>query len=203
VPPDEEPEGLGELRDPYAAAAARMGERRAAEAAALRAGGAGGADGSAPDALEARPRRRFLVKLLVGLAVLALFARVGLARRPQPPALAASCATPAFALSATTVKQARPVSFTIVGPDDGRYVIGVNTTAFRHKPDGGYDPVPLPGVDPVKDVVVVGVRPMKNCRRTGFFGLPVRLGDTRVTLYALTPTGTTELARKTITVTQP
>jgi hypothetical protein len=174
-----------------------MAERRAAEAEAAR------AESAAPDALAARPRRRFLLKLFVGLMVLGLLARVGIARRPQPPALAASCTTPAFALSATTVKQARPVSYTIVGPNDGRYVIGVNTTEFRHKAEGGYDPVPLPDVDPVKDVVFEGVKPMKGCRRTGFFALPIRLGEARIALYELTPTGTTELARKTVTVVAP
>jgi hypothetical protein len=196
VPPDEEPEGLGELRDPYAAAADRMAERRAAEAAEA-------AEPTAPDALMARPRRRVGVKLFVGLVLLALLARAGLSRRPQPPAIAASCTTAAFALSATTVKQARPVSYTIVGPNDGRYVIGVNTTEFRHKPEGGYDPVPVPGADPLRDVVFDGVKPMKNCQRTGLFALPIRLGEARVSLYELTPTGTTELARKTVTVTAP
>ncbi|MDQ1711099.1 MAG: hypothetical protein QOE45_549 [Frankiaceae bacterium] len=180
-----------------------MAERRAAEAAAAAAErGPGAAHADAPDALQARPRRRFGAKVFVGVAVLLLLLRVGLARRPEPPALAASCTTPAFALSATTVKQARPVSFTIVGPDSGRYVIGVNTTGFRHQPEGGYVAVPIPGRE--KDVITgAGVQPMKGCRRTGYFALPISPGDATVTLYELTSTGTVELAHRTVTVTPP
>jgi hypothetical protein len=191
-----------------------MAERRAADAADASdppdgpdgPGGPGGPDGpdgrDAPDALLARPRRGIAFKVFIGLGVLLLLLRLGIARRPQPPALAASCTTPAFALSTMTVKQARPLSYAIVGPDAGRYVIGVNTTEFRHKAEGGYEPVPIPGRE--NDVIVAaGVKPMKNCRRTGFFALPIALGDARVTLYELTPTGSRELARETVTVTKP
>jgi hypothetical protein len=181
-----------------------MAERRAAEDAADRALGAPGngtGDGT-PDALLVRPRRRILLKVFVGFGVLLLLLRLGIARRPKPPDLAADCARPAFALSALTVKQSRPLSYAIVGPNDKRYVLGVNTTAFTHKPEGGYAPVPIPGRE--NDVIVAaGVEPMTGCKRTGFFALPIALGDARVTLYELTADGTVELDRKTVTVTKP
>ena len=211
MPPDEEPEGLADLRDPYEAAARRMDERRAAEAAGD--GGSGGSrsgsegdaagdgDRRAPDLLAARTRRRVLPKFLIGLGAILLLMRLGAARQPKPPDLATDCTTPAFALSAESVKQARAVTFTIVGPDTKRYVLGVNTMAFVPSPRGGYHAVPLRGRE--EDMLLPTVKPMKGCRATGLFALPVEVGEHQVKLYELTPAGTIEVERKTIEVTAP
>lgn len=171
-----------------------MAERRAAEQAT------GGEGPAAPDALWARPRRKIGVKLLIGVAVLVLIARVGAARRPPAPVLAASCTTPSFALSAYTVKQARPLVYTIVGPEDRRYVLGLDTLTFVRQDDGGWNAVPAPG-DEDSYLIPAGVAPMKHCRRTGLFSLPVPVGEHVLTLYELKGTQAPEIQRVTVTVT--
>jgi hypothetical protein len=155
---------------------------------------------SAPDLLAVRRRRRVLPKVTTGLAVLGAFFLITNASRPKPPALAADCAKPAFALSAESVKESRPVWYTIVGPDTKRYVLGVNTAGFVRRADGGYDAVPVRGRENAM-IVAAGVKPMKGCRRTGYFGLPVPPGTHEVTLYELTDAGTVAVERRNIEVT--
>ena len=195
-PPD--PEGRGGY-DPYAAAAERIAARAEAARAEGRTAERGAGGPAPPDALRA-PSRHVGGKILIGAAFLLLLQQIGAARRPPAPTLAPNCTAAAFKLSANTVKQARPLTYTIVGPDGHRFVLGVDTASFVHNPDGGWSAVPLQGADDSFEVAA-GVKPMKGCRRTGLFSLPIPLGEHTVTLYELTDTGAVELERQTITVT--
>lgn len=155
-----------------------MAARREAEAAEAR----------AEDAVlrgDRRPKRNVLTKAAVGLLGLLLLATAAVARRPRPPELPPSCEVPAFALS-SPVKQARPVAFTIVGPPDRRYAIGVDTAGFVRE-GGAWHAVPLRGA---AGTVVVRDELMPSCKRTGAFAMNLPLGRHFVTLYELRPDGT-------------
>jgi hypothetical protein len=158
-------------------------------------------DPGAPDALWARPRRGVGSKILIGVGLLALLGYIGASRRPPPPNLAPNCEKASFALSSATVKAAKPLTYTIVGPNAHRYVLGVDTLSFVRADDGSYSAVPVPGREDSYEVAA-GVKPMKGCRRTGIFALPVPPGDHVVTLYELTDTDVVEVERQTITVTE-
>jgi hypothetical protein len=155
----------------------------------------------APDALWARPRRGVGTKVLMGVALLALLGYIGAARRPLPPKLAPNCEKASFALSSDTVKAAKPLTYTIVGPNGHRYVLGVDTLSFVRADDGSYGAVPIRGREDSYEVAA-GVKPMKGCRRTGVFSLPVPVGEHVITLYELTDTDVVEIERQTITVTE-
>jgi hypothetical protein len=190
-----------------------MSERRAAEQAAAAAAGAptapgspggpgtpGGAGGpAAPDALWAKPRRGIASKVLIGAGLLLLLGFIGASQKPSSPALAASCTKPAFALSTYTPKQARPVTFSVVGPPDRLYTLAVDTLTFEHEADGGWTPVPAPGRE--ESVILVRVKPLKKCRTSGVFALPVPLGTHTVTLFELTGAQAPEVARTDVLVT--
>ncbi|HEU0130942.1 MAG TPA: hypothetical protein VFQ85_08130 [Mycobacteriales bacterium] len=183
-----------------------MAAKRAEEDAAARATAPSAAD-DVPDALYAVPSRRIGRKLALGLGLLLLLMWIGVNRRPKPPFLEVSCTTPAFALSTHEVEFAHPVTYTVVGPEAEKLVIGVDTQTFRHLDGaGGYEPVPLPGTDP-RPIIAAGHlsreegHPMKGCRRSGVFALPITPGPHVVILYELTPTGATEVARQDVTVT--
>lgn len=139
---------------------------------------------------------------MLGLVVLLFLMRLGTARRPQPPDLAADCTKPAFKLSVTSVAQNRPVAYTIVGPEGRRYVLGFDTSTFAPRPDGGWDAVPKPGRED-SVLVAAGVEPMKGCSRTGFFATPVPIGTHTVTLYELTDRGVLFVDEQEIEVTEP
>jgi hypothetical protein len=154
----------------------------------------------APDALWARPRRNVGTKILFGVGLLALLGYIGASRQPAPPKLAPNCEKASFALSSTTVRAAKPLTYTIVGPNGHRYVLGVDTLSFVRNDDGSYAAVPAPGRENSYEVAA-GVKPMKGCRRTGVFALPVPPGEHVITLYELTDTDVVEVERQTITVT--
>jgi hypothetical protein len=182
-------------RDPYEAHADRVAAEHAT----------GGprtdqrAEAEAPDLLRAPPRRVGR-KILAGFAFLLFLQQVAASRKPPAPDLAANCTTPSFALSTHSVKQARPLTYTIVGPDGGRFVLGVDTASFVPQPDGGWAAVPLPGGEDSYEVAAPA-QPMKGCRRTGLFALPVRLGAHVVTLFELRGSTAVEIQREPITVT--
>jgi hypothetical protein len=158
------------------------------------------AEPEAPDALWARPRRNVGTKILIGVGLLALLGYIGASRQPAPPKLAPNCEKASFALSSATVRAAKPLTYTIVGPDGHRYVLGVDTLSFVRNADGSYGAVPMPGRENSYEVAA-GVKPMKGCRRTGVFALPVPPGEHVMTLYELTDTDVVEVERQTITVT--
>jgi hypothetical protein len=173
-----------------------MAERREAEEAERRRAEAA----AAPDALVAKPRRRLGMKVGFGLALILLIGAIGTARRPSAPDLAADCVNAAFKLSANAVKQARPLTYTIVGPETKRFVLGLDTRTFVRDAEG-WAAVPLPGKEDSYEVAA-GVEPTTGCRRTGIFGLPVPLGDHTITLYELRENDVVEVAHQTITVTE-
>ena len=130
-----------------------------------------------------------------------LLATAALTRAPKAPELATSCVTPAFAME-TPAKQNRPVAFTMVGPSDRRYALGVNTATFVRQ-DGQWFPVPLLG-KPATEVVIVAAKAMPECKRTGVFNVPVPVGEVTVTMYELTEDrGAVEVQRETLAVLDP
>ena len=137
--------------------------------------------------------------MLLGLIVLLFLMRLGTARRPQAPDLAADCAKPAFALSATSVRQGAPVSFTIVGRAGRTYALGFDVRSFERSADGRWVPVP-----PVAEgsLVAAAPEPMPaDCSRTGYFAVPVPPGTHTVSLYELHALGPLFVAQQKITVT--
>ena len=146
-----------------------------------------------------KPSRNITRKVLLGLVIIGFLMRLSAERRPEAPAVAADCATPSFTLSTPTVPQAGPVAFTIVGPEGRRYVLGFDTKTFTPRPDGGWDPVPLPGR---ADSVLVAAEPgdLPGCRREGYFATPVPLGSHTVTLYELTDRGVLFVAQQELEV---
>lgn len=183
-----------------------MAARREAEARAARADAAatgGGEDGGDGPVLrgDRRPKRNVLAKAGVGLAGLMVLAMAAMARAPRPPRLAADCIKPAFAVS-SPAKQHRPIAFTIVGPSDRRYALGVDTATFVEQ-GGAWVPVPQAGKT-ADDVVVVKDEAMPRCARTGAFSLGLPLGRHTVTLYELVPgRGAIEIQRETLELVEP
>jgi hypothetical protein len=181
-----------------------MAERRAAEQAGAGAPAAPAAPAApsgpaAPDALWTKQRRGIGTKVLIGAGLLLLLGYIGASQKPSAPPIAASCTKPAFALSTYTPKQARPVTFSVVGPPGKIYTLAVDTLTFEHQPQGGWTAVPAPGRE--ESVVLVRVKPFKKCRTAGIFALPVPLGAHTVTLFELTGTQAPEVARADILVT--
>ncbi|HEV2889377.1 MAG TPA: hypothetical protein VGX28_03295 [Frankiaceae bacterium] len=149
-----------------------------------------------------RPKRNVLAKVGIGLVALLALGTAALARQPRPPALPASCDRPSFAL-ASPAKQSRPLAYTMVGPEEKRYMLALNTSGFVRDAGGAWRPVTLPG-RPRDQVVYVGDEPMTGCRRSGVLNLPVPLGEHVVTMYELPPTGSAvEVARQTVEVVAP
>jgi hypothetical protein len=144
--------------------------------------------------------RNVVRKVMLGLVLILFILRIGSERRPHPPDLAADCARPAFLLSRTTVAQAGPVAFTMVGPAGRRYALGVDVATFTET--GA--PVPRPGH---ADSVLVpdnGRKPMpKECVKDGFFALPVPVGTHTVTMVELTDRGAVFVAQQDVEVTEP
>ena len=114
--------------------------------------------------------------------------------------VAANCERPAFELS-SPARQNRPAAYTMVGPADRRYALGIDTATFVDR-GGTWVPVPQPG-HPADQLVAVSAEPMPDCRRIGFVGLPLALGPHTVTMYELTPSGAVEVQRATIELVPP
>jgi hypothetical protein len=141
-----------------------------------------------------------LRKVGIGLMCLMVLATAALIRRPRPPLLAANCEKPTFELS-SPAKQNRPAAYTMVGPADRQYALGIDTATFVNR-GGSWVPVPQPG-RPADQLVAVSAEPMPRCRRIGYLGLPLALGQHTVTMYELTPTGAVEVQRATIELVPP
>jgi hypothetical protein len=181
---------MDDLSDPYAAAAARMAGKREADQAAAR------ADDETPDALLARPRRNIGRKVFFGLAFLLLLQQIGAARKP-PPQLAPDCANPGFKLASDTVKQARFVTYSIVGPNGRWYALGVDTNTLVRRADGGWDGVATPGQPEFR--VAASVKSLTGCRHNGQFGVPFfPAGQHTVTMYDLTSGTAVEVGHRAI-----
>lgn len=132
--------------------------------------------------------------------ILLFLMRLGTARRPQPPDVAADCTKPAFTLSATSVRQGAPVTFAIVGPAGRTYALGFDVRSFERGAGGGWVPVP-----PVAEGSLVAAAPFampEGCKHTGFFAVPVPYGDHTVTLYELTDRGPLFVDQQEVTVTE-
>lgn len=137
---------------------------------------------------------------MLGLVVLLFILRISSERRPQAPDLGADCAKPAFVLSKTSVVEAGPVAFTMVGPAGRRYALGVDVATFTET--GA--PVPKPGYEATVLVPDDGRKPMpEECVKDGFFALPVPLGTHTVTMYELTDRGAVFVAERAVEVTEP
>ncbi|HEX8004790.1 MAG TPA: hypothetical protein VF519_19050 [Mycobacteriales bacterium] len=172
-----------------------MAERREAEAAAT---GAAATDREVAR-LDRPPRRNVLAKALVGVLGLMLLSIAALARRPRTPELAASCTTPAFAL-ASPAKQNRPLAFTMVGPSDRLYALGLDSLGFVRE-GGTWRAVRKP--DSPEPVYAAPAR-LADCRRTGVLNVAVPPGEHTVSMYELTEDqGAVEVRRQTVEVIAP
>ena len=140
--------------------------------------------------------------MLLGLVIIAFFGWLGAIKRPVPPQIEADCTRAAFSLSALEVKQARPLSYTIVGPAGREYALGVDTTCVHRRPRRLARGA-RPGSE---DDVILAAEPAPmpaGCSRTGLFALPISLGKHTVTLYELVGAGPVFVAEQRIEVTEP
>ena len=122
---------------------------------------------------------RFSLKQL-GLGFLAVVVVGALIRGAgsRPPTLPASCTTPAYALSTTSVKQYGVVRWSAVGPRTSRVVLAVDSPTLPQQPAGA-------GAGRV-----FGPAQLDGCAASGQFGVRATPGAHTVTAFAVAPDGT-------------
>jgi hypothetical protein len=116
-------------------------------------------------------RKRLLLYVLVGVVVVGVL-RDGLGR--GAPAVHGSCTKPAFALDRSEVGQYGVVKWSVAGPSGARVVITADTVT------------PATGR-------LLGPLPLKQCRASGRFGVPLSDGDHVLRVYLSEPDGGTSL----------
>lgn len=140
---------------------------------------------------------RITALLLLGLLVVVVFAIRGRSST-SGPALARSCAIPALAVAPAAVARNAVVRYTVAGPASGQYAVTVDATAVRRGADGKYTAVsPAAG----RKVEAVAMSTIGGCRKSGAFPIVLDPGVHQVNLLRVTPTGTTVVASRPVTVT--
>jgi len=148
---------------------------------------------------DAPPRRNLFLTLL---GVLAVGVTLQLVRADGDIELTTSCTTPAFALSELAAARGRPVRWSMTGPDDGLYILAVDTGDFTRNDNGTYSPLPAAGVDRA-DIQAASppTRLGEECRETGTFSIvSVPPGEHSVTMFRLTPARAERLGSTPFTV---
>ena len=116
--------------------------------------------------------------------------------------LTTSCTTPAFALSAAESAPRRPVRWAMTGPDEGVYVLAIDTADFARNANGTYSPLPAAGVP--KEEIQAASRPTRlgpECRESGTFSIvSVPPGRHTVTMFRLTTDRAEKLSSTEFTV---
>lgn len=109
----------------------------------------------------------------------------------RPPQLAASCDTPALAISADTVRRGQPLRYAVVGPAP-RVVVAIDAASLSA--DG--TATPLAGRT---EAQVVPSTELAGCKATGILGVQVPAGEHTVSVFPAV--GGEPLASKPLTVT--
>jgi len=143
-----------------------------------------------------RPRRPLVPLILAGLIVAVVL--VG-TRQAEPPALTASCTTPALRLAVGSARQGRQISWSATGPA-GRYVLAVDAAALRVS--GGTPAVAreAAGTGPAATLASSAFA-MTGCRASGRFGLALPEGAHTVRLFRLETATARPVAASALTVT--
>ncbi|HUR13618.1 MAG TPA: hypothetical protein VM097_03905 [Mycobacteriales bacterium] len=127
-------------------------------------------------------RKRLLLYVFVGAVLVAVF-RDGLGRGAPP--VEGSCTKPAFALDRVEVAQYGVVKWSVAGPTGAQVVITADT----------------PSADTGR---LVGPLPLKQCKASGRFGIPLADGDHVLRVFLRQVDGTTTLVgQQTLTVNVP
>lgn len=144
------------------------------------------------DDIRERPRRRTTWPIaLATLGILTAAVLLGAHGAAKPPPLATSCATPAMALSDTSVRQGRAVLWAATGPAGMNYVleIGVKALTPSGRPNT-FTPVHDPGVTQGEQATRFLTMPA-SCKQNGQFGVSVDRGLTyAVRMFRINGTGT-------------
>ena len=110
----------------------------------------------------------------------------------KPPELAASCHTPALALSASSIRRGGPLLYTTVGPTD-RVVLAIDAATVAA--DG--TATPLAGHPQAQ---VVPPKQLAHCKASGVLGVQVQPGEHVVGVFPATGGG--PLTTQPLTVTE-
>lgn len=124
-----------------------------------------------PPQLRRYDRKRLLVMVLMGALVVAVL-RDGLGRGAPP--VDGSCTRPAYAFDRDEVGQAGVIKWSAAGPT-GSYVI---VTADSPSPDAHR---------------LLGPLPLKDCRASGLFGVPLSDGSHVLRVFLRRPDGATSV----------
>lgn len=159
-------------------------------------------EGPGPETAARRGWHRLRGFRVTGLLLLGLILVVVLAIHGRSstagPALARNCATPALAVAPVTVAKNAVVRYTVAGPSSGQYAVAVDATAVRRASNGKYTAVsPVPG----RKVEAVAMSTIGGCRKSGAFPIVLDPGTHQVNLLRVTPTGTSLVASRAVTVT--
>ncbi|HEV7210011.1 MAG TPA: hypothetical protein VGN54_14890 [Mycobacteriales bacterium] len=149
-----------------------------------------------------RPKRRFVVGLLVILAVLAV-GRALTGGGHGPAKLPISCQRATFALRTGTVALGGNVAFAVTGPAGNAYGLYLDVSAVTVGPDGHRQVATRGGVPVTATESLLVVTHLDGCYAEGSAGLTtgVTRGPHTVTLFRLAPDGsTTELLSKPLIV---
>ena len=126
------------------------------------------------------PARFTLKQLLLGFLAVVVIGALVRGAGSRPPALAASCTTPSYAVSTNSVKRFGVVRWTAVGPRDSRVVLAVDSAS-------------LPGMAAGPRGVgrVYGPTALTGCAAGGLFGVTAPSGQHTISAFAVAPDGTT------------
>lgn len=158
-------------------------------------GSPGDAAGDAP--VVKRPPRNILFKVALFSLFAVIVIRVVGAQSTTAPVLAADCTSPAFALSTYAVQQGKPLTYAIVGPAAGSYVLGFDADDVAVAPDGS---VIVTGGGTVRTPVL---SPGETCRVTGQLGTPLDPGTHIATLFDVAASPPRQVQRETFAITDP
>ncbi len=114
-------------------------------------------------------RKRLIMYVVVGALLVAVL-RDGLGR-PAPP-VQGSCAKPGFALDRVEVTEGAVIKWSVAGPSGSQVVITADTTS----PETGR---------------LLGPVPVKDCKASGRFGVPLPDGDHVLRVFLLNADGST------------
>lgn len=116
-------------------------------------------------------RKRLLLYLLIGVVVVGVL-RDGIGRGAPP--VKGSCTQPGFALDRSEVGQYGVVKWAVAGPTGAQVVITADTTT-------------------TESGRLLGPLPLKQCRASGRFGVPLSDGDHVLRVFLREPDGATSL----------
>ena len=149
------------------------------------------------------PNLRGIPRLPIKLVLVVLLALLGwsILRSSQKVPLATSCTKADFALSTHSPRQNDPVKYSITGPDDGQYVLGIDVAKYVFEGTREISATPDPGKTQVQ--TIPKLHTLKSCKASGFFVVRVEPGVHAIKLFRIAGGNTELVTTQTLTVSAP